>query len=322
MRGAREGATLARRVGLPPLDIVCGVDIQSEVAQHLARGRKLWRSERELERACAEFERAIELDPRCAQAFNDLGCLRTEQGDLDRALRSFFEARRLDPSLLEAKHNHTLLTSLLTEDSSVGDSPWTTISGSLLQGRGASFAEGLVRYLSERVGSHPGDEEARDDAIQDVVVRVLSLSKNEDLPLADALRQARRSSTRAWVRNLMSVARRRRGSPLPQDDVLLAEEEAVAPEASAGQVLRLDERLNRIREGLLTRSQSATRWRRRIVWDVFVGALAEGVRLQRKEVVAAVRELGVTKRRAKDSVLLGDLDLVSEALRKAGPGQS
>jgi len=292
----------------------------SQVNEHLARGRKLWRSERELERACAEFERAIELDPTCASAFNDLGCLRTEQGDLDRALRSFFEARRLDPSLVEAKHNHALLTSLLAEDASSGDSPWTTISGSLLQGRGASFAEGLVRYLSDRVRAPGGDGESRDDAIQDVVVRVLSLAKDEDLPLADALRRARRSSTRAWVRNLMDVARRRRGSPLPQDDVLLAGEEAKASEAQAGQLLRLDERLGRIREGLLARSQSATRWRRRIVWDVFVGALAEGIRLQRKEVVAAVRELGVSKRRAKDSVLLEDLNLISEALRKAGSG--
>lgn len=297
------------------------MDLRANVEQHLSRGRKLWRSERELERACAEFERAIELDPGCASAYNDLGCLRTEQGDLDRALRSFFEARRLDPSLVEAKRNHALLTSLLAEDASSGDAPWTTISGSLLQSRGASFAEGLVRYLSERVGAPGGDGESRDDAIQDVVVRVLSLAKDADLPLADALRQARRSSTRAWVRNLMSVARRRRGSPLPEDDTLLADE-AEAPAAQTGQLLRLDERLGQIREGLLARSKSATRWRRRIVWDVFVGALAEGVRLQRKEVVAAVRELGVSKRRAKDSVLLEDLNLITDALRKAGPAQA
>jgi hypothetical protein len=291
---------------------------QDEVAHLLSSGRRRWRREGDLEGARADFGRALELDPRCAQAWNDRGCLNAEQGQLDRALKDLFEARRLDPDLAEAARNYALLASLIGPDAPQRESALSTLSGALVTGQGSSFAEGLVRYLQAHVEVPARDEGHRADAIQEVVLRVIGLARSEDLPLAEALAQLRRSSTRSWVRRLVALARRRDGAELPPEEVLPAVEASPEDEESEQGSLRLDGLLNSLRDEVLARSQSSTRWRRRVVWDVFVGGLVEGVHLQRKEVIAAVRALGIKRGRAGDGVIEADLDLISAALKR-GP---
>ena len=288
----------------------------SQVLDLLSLGRRLWRREGDLAGARGAFTRAIELDPHCALAWNDRGCLNAEDGDLDRALKDLFEARRLDPELPEAARNYGLLASLVGPDAAPSEELLSTLSGALASGSGSSFAAGLVQYLHEHVRVSPRDEGHRADAIQEVVLRVIGLARSSDLPLAEALAQLRRSSTRGWVRRLVGVARRRGGqAELPSEAAIPAPAATCESEGS----LRLDGILDGLREEVLSRSQSATRWRRRIVWDVFVGGLVEGIHLQRKEVIAAVRALGISRRRAGDGVLEGDLDLIVAALKRA-PG--
>ena len=290
---------------------------QDEVARLLSSGRRRWRREGDLDAARADFARALELDPRCAQAWNDRGCLNAEQGQLDRALKDLFEARRLDPDLAEATRNYTLLASLIGPGAPAREEHLSTLSGALVGGQGSSFAEGLVNYLQAQVEVSARDEGHRADAIQEVVLRVIGLARSEDLPLAEALAQLRRSSTRSWVKRLVNLARRRDGVELPAEDLLPAPETSQDDEGT----LRLDGVMNELRDEVLARSQSSTRWRRRVVWDVYVGGLLEGVHLQRKEVVAALRALGIKRARAGDGVIEGDLDLIAAALKR-GPLRS
>lgn len=289
-----------------------------EVHRLLAEGRRLWRRDGALAQAEVALSRALELDPGCAEAWNDRGCLRAERGELDLALRDLVEAMRLAPDLAEARRNYRLLSTLVGPGARRTDpQALSTLSGALLQARGATFVEGLVRYLRAQVDVPPREEERRDDAIQEVVVRVLSLARSQDLPLAEALRRLRTRSTRSWVRSLVSVARRRRAARLSEAQLPALPPVTTAEEQDGG-ALRLDARLDAVREEVLGRSQPATRWGRRIVWDVYVGSLLEGVHLRRADVVAAVRALGVSRRRAPDAALLDDLDLIAAALKRAG----
>ena len=281
------------------------------VAELLETGRRLWRQAGDLPAARDAFSRALELAPDCAQAWNDRGCLNAEDGRLDEAIKDLFEARRLDPELAEAARNYGLLASLIGPEATPNPERLSTLSGALASSQGSSFADGLVRYLQQHVSVPRRDQEHRADAIQEVVTRVIGLARSDDLSLAEALAQLRRSSTRGWVRRLVDVARRQTPAALDDGDAL----PAPAPAEPTGS-LRLDALLAGIRERVLARSQPVTRWRRRVVWDVFVGGLLEGVHLQRKEVVAAVRELGISRRRAKDGVLEDDLDLIVAALRQ------
>lgn len=287
----------------------------SRVDELLRRGRRLWLQEGQPAAARAAFLHAVALDPQSARAYNDLGCLSAEQGSLDRALRELFEARRLDPDFPSAARNYRVLAALVGPGAAPAGGGHSTLSGSLIGGQGSSFAEGLVDYLQAHVAVSKSDEEHRADAIQEVVTRVISLARAEDLPLFEALQQLRRSSTRAWVRRLIGVARRREGARLEDEESL----PAAAPLEDTTTSLRLDRVLDGLREQVLARSQPLTRWRRRIVWDVFVGSLVEGIHLQRKEVFQAVRELGITRRRASEGVLDADLDLIRQVLRSGLP---
>ncbi len=296
----------------------------AEVRGLLAQGRRLWRREGALDQAHAAFTRALERDPGCAEAWNDRGCLRAERGQLDLALRDLVEAMRLAPALAEAQRNYRLLAALVGPDAAQArprPEALSTLSGALVSGQGASFLEGLTRYLRAQVDVPPRDEERRDDAIQEVVVRVMSLARSQDLPLAEALRQLRTRSTRGWVRSLVSIGRRRRATRLSEAALPALPPPALdeGEDEGEGGALRLDARLDAVREQVLGRSRPATRWRRRIVWDVFVGSLLEGVRLRRADVVAAVRALGISRRRAGDDALLDDLDLIAAALKRAAP---
>ncbi len=64
--------------------------------KHANRGLALYHRH-ELDRAIAEFRKAIELVPDNADPHNDLGVALDEKGENDAALAEFREALRLDP---------------------------------------------------------------------------------------------------------------------------------------------------------------------------------------------------------------------------------
>jgi hypothetical protein len=271
------------------------------------------RAQGDLRGACEVLSQLIDDAPACAAAFNDRGCVRVDLGEVDEALRDLAEAVRLDPDFEEARRNFGIVANLAPGLGGPAGAA-STVSAVLAQApRSGSFAAALLDFLRGAVAVPAGHEDRREDAIQDVVVRVLGLSRSEDLPLAEALRRLRRSSTRAWVRSLLGVSRRQEVGRLEGD--LPAKEEGGAGASS----LRLEDHLAQLKAQVLAGSQPATRWRRRIVWDVFVGALLEGVRLTRAEVIEALRALEVPPKRATDGQILADLDLIAAALRDARP---
>jgi len=59
----------------------------------------------EVDRAIAEFDKAIRLDPKTTRAFHGRGNARTEKGELDQAIGDYNEALRLDPTYSWAFYN-------------------------------------------------------------------------------------------------------------------------------------------------------------------------------------------------------------------------
>ncbi|MGH6754466.1 MAG: tetratricopeptide repeat protein, partial [Bradyrhizobium sp.] len=57
------------------------------------------------DRAIADLNEAIRLDPKLAMAFNNRGAAYNEQGDNDRAVADYNEAIRLDPRFVMAFNN-------------------------------------------------------------------------------------------------------------------------------------------------------------------------------------------------------------------------
>jgi Flp pilus assembly protein TadD len=68
-----------------------------QVAQH-----NLWRE------ATLRFERATEMDPTYAPAWNNLGIAFEQQGELEKAERAYARARDLDPDNQYIQQNHEL----------------------------------------------------------------------------------------------------------------------------------------------------------------------------------------------------------------------
>lgn len=68
-----------------------------QVAQH-----RLWRE------AVQRFERATEIDPSYAPAWNNLGIALEQQGDLEDAERAYARARTLDPDNQYIRQNYEL----------------------------------------------------------------------------------------------------------------------------------------------------------------------------------------------------------------------
>lgn len=257
----------------------------------------------------ADFEAALAADPECVAALNNRACLRAHGGDLARAQIDLTRALAGEPRLAAAQANHRLIGQVRGLDRPLAK---TTLS-QLDQGAPDAFCEALVSWLEGQVSAPRGFEDCRQDAIAEVVTRVLSRSRERDLPLRDSLRELRRSSTRGWVRSLIQRFRQRGGEA--ELEGLPAREPAAAPEA----LLRLDELFARVREQLLARSRPSTRRRRRVLWGVYLDALAEGVQLSRAEAIAAARELGLGLREVSDRQLDRDLDVLSAGLREAGP---
>ena len=64
--------------------------------------RGLWRE------AIYRWEKAVELDPKYAAAFNDLGIAYEHEGQLDKARRAYEKALTLDPNNAQIRQNYDL----------------------------------------------------------------------------------------------------------------------------------------------------------------------------------------------------------------------
>jgi tetratricopeptide (TPR) repeat protein len=73
----------------------------SEAEQHYQAGNKL-RDQRQFEKAIAEYDEALRLDPKLAIAYNNRGGAYDNLGQHQRAIQDLDEALRLDPKLAEA----------------------------------------------------------------------------------------------------------------------------------------------------------------------------------------------------------------------------
>lgn len=277
-----------------------------ELAQLLnTRGARRWR--RGDSRSSEDMNAALALDSKSALGLNNRACARADRGEIGAALEDLFQAIRLDPSLKAARSNLALLAQVFGEEE---ESPQLTTVGTVIRSE-VGFCEALIDYLRQEVPVRPGYEDYREDAISEVVTRILETSDSKDLDPSDALRDQRRSSTRGWVRDLM-----KRVLPRPSEE--LSEHLPARPpqpqETEAPLLLR--EHLEGVLAGLLERSRVSVRRRRRLVWEVYVGSLLKGISLQRQEVVAAIRALGTTKRTATEGQILADLDLIRKVLKE------
>lgn len=95
MLGDLEGAIAAydRAIELMPGDSRVHLNRGGAYIVGHQQGRAGWRA-----RARADFERAVELDPRSTFAWNNLGWVRAEEGDVDGAIAAFRRTLELDPN--------------------------------------------------------------------------------------------------------------------------------------------------------------------------------------------------------------------------------
>lgn len=82
--------------------------LQQQARDYRARGYGLQRVGN-LDAAMSLYQKAIELDPLYAVAYNDLGVVYESKGFLDRAEDSYLKASKIDPNLLSAYSNLALI---------------------------------------------------------------------------------------------------------------------------------------------------------------------------------------------------------------------
>lgn len=88
------------------------VDFGIEVAQ-----RGLWRE------AIYRWERAVEIDPTYAAAYNDLAVAYEHEGQLDKARRAYEKALELDPENTQIRQNYELFKEINDRTSTDKDGP-------------------------------------------------------------------------------------------------------------------------------------------------------------------------------------------------------
>jgi Flp pilus assembly protein TadD len=82
-------------------------DVRSDAREQVEFGinvaqRGLWRE------AIYRWEKAVELDPKYAAAFNDLGIAYEHEGQLDKARRAYEKALALEPNNTQIRQNYDL----------------------------------------------------------------------------------------------------------------------------------------------------------------------------------------------------------------------
>src|SRR5689334_10179029 len=102
-------ATAGGRCDSPQDPDAAIVDCTPTIISDKAKGRYLaallnnrgaaYRAKGDNERAVADLNEAIRLDPKLAMAYNNRGAYYNEQGDNDRAIADYNQAIRLDPKL-------------------------------------------------------------------------------------------------------------------------------------------------------------------------------------------------------------------------------
>jgi tetratricopeptide (TPR) repeat protein len=65
----------------------------------------LYRTQKEFDKALADYSAIIKLDPQSALAFNNRGYTRMDKGEVDKAIADYTEAIRLDPKYVLAYQN-------------------------------------------------------------------------------------------------------------------------------------------------------------------------------------------------------------------------
>ena len=79
--------------------------------------RGLWRE------AIYRWEKAVELDPAYAAAFNDLAIAYEHEGQLDKARRAYEKALALDPNNTQIRQNYDLFKEINDRSSQSKDKP-------------------------------------------------------------------------------------------------------------------------------------------------------------------------------------------------------
>ena len=79
--------------------------------------RGLWRE------AIYRWERAVEIDPTYAAAFNDLAIAYEHEGQLDKARKAYEKALELDPNNTQIRQNYELFKEINDRTSSGKDKP-------------------------------------------------------------------------------------------------------------------------------------------------------------------------------------------------------
>ncbi len=98
--------TLVAAVSVPP-GIAAGADARGDAKSQVEFGinvaqRGLWRE------AIYRWEKAAEIDPTYAAAFNDLAIAYEHEGQLDKARKAYEKALQLDPNNTQIQQNYEL----------------------------------------------------------------------------------------------------------------------------------------------------------------------------------------------------------------------
>jgi len=89
---------------------------QVEFGIHVAQ-RGLWRE------AIYRWERAVEIDPKYAAAYNDLAIAYEHEGQLDKARQAYEKALELDPNNSQMRQNYELFKEINDRTGSGKDKP-------------------------------------------------------------------------------------------------------------------------------------------------------------------------------------------------------
>jgi Flp pilus assembly protein TadD len=96
-----------------PLTADARGDAKSQVAFGInVAQRGLWRE------AIYRWEKAVELDPSYAPAYNDLAIAYEHEGDLDKAKKAYEKALDLDPNNMQIRQNYELFKEINDRTSS------------------------------------------------------------------------------------------------------------------------------------------------------------------------------------------------------------